>query len=56
MTSNMNLRSTDPLELLQQINLIRLDDRMSWVEQNTAILNLIKERDQMHSIKQIASR
>ena len=36
---------TDAVEFLQQINLIRLNNRLSWVEQNSAILKLIRQRD-----------
>ena len=34
-------------ELLQQINLIRLNDNLSWIEQNNAIMELIKKRDRI---------
>jgi len=44
------------LELLQQINLVRLNDKLTWVEQNNAILKLIEERDSyMHNGMTVSS-
>jgi|GEM_PF-6415854 len=53
MFAKNDLNSTDPIEFLQHINLVRLDDRLSWVEQNNAILKLIKERDQKIAIEEL---
>ena len=33
-------------EFLRDINLIQLNDQLSWVEKNKRILELIKNRDQ----------